>query len=296
MLTLCLMLGLMMPGSDATAPPSTTPADTMVVRTVPAAPTAASTVDKAQETILTLINETRTSNGVAPVKWDNKLAEAARLHAERMADTGELSHEFIGEDPLMQRLTSLNVYLDRAGENVVYDQTPEGAHDSFMGSAPHRENILNAGYNAVGIGVIDRNGVLYVCEDFAHLLVKMSDDDAVQAVSKTFLQMRSEYQTGGLRYVKDDQLATAVQVMAQQEKPNGPAAMQISGARVAAAYATTDPRTIPPQVAQLAKVRGVKAYSVAVVYARTPTYQGGLYWVSILLYSHAPATLTAQVQ
>jgi len=70
--------------------------------------------------------------------WDERLAEAARDHAEVMSQEGRLSHQFEGEPALLERLTRRAVRLDAASENVVYDVTAEGAHEAFDKSAPHR--------------------------------------------------------------------------------------------------------------------------------------------------------------
>jgi uncharacterized protein YkwD len=39
-------------------------------------------------------------------------------------------------------------------------------HDAFMNSPHHRDNILDMGFNQVGIGVIVVNGEIFVTEDF----------------------------------------------------------------------------------------------------------------------------------
>jgi hypothetical protein len=39
-------------------------------------------------------------------------------------------------------------------------------HDAFMNSPHHRDNILDAAFNQVGMGVIVSGGTLYVTEDF----------------------------------------------------------------------------------------------------------------------------------
>jgi uncharacterized protein YkwD len=41
------------------------------------------------------------------------------------------------------------------------------AHSQFMKSAAHRANILDADMDIASIGAVERNGQLFVVEDFA---------------------------------------------------------------------------------------------------------------------------------
>ncbi len=74
-----------------------------------------------QQVLLDRINEDRAKANLKPLAWDGRMAEAARDHAERMAEEGRLSHQFEGEPALLDRLTRRSVRLDAASENVVFD-------------------------------------------------------------------------------------------------------------------------------------------------------------------------------
>ena len=92
-----------------------------------------------------------------------------RAHATEMAAQQQLSHQFPGEPSLLTRLTkNSNLHLDAAAENVAYASTVDQAHDVLMHSPPHRENLLNPGYNVGGFSVVRSGSVLYVTEDFGH--------------------------------------------------------------------------------------------------------------------------------
>src|SRR5205814_1151597 len=54
------------------------------------------------------------------------------------------------------------------GENVGMGQNVDQIHQAFMNSEHHRENILDAGFNQVGIGVIVVDGGMFVTEDFLY--------------------------------------------------------------------------------------------------------------------------------
>jgi len=60
---------------------------------------------------------------------------------------------------------------DMLGENVGYDQSIAMDHLGFMASPHHRDNVLEARYTHVGIGVaVSADGTrVYVTEDFARI-------------------------------------------------------------------------------------------------------------------------------
>jgi uncharacterized protein YkwD len=242
-----------------------------------------------QTVLLDLINGERSRAGLKPLTWDSRLAEAARDHAEMMSEEGRLSHQFAGEPALLERLTRHSVRLDAASENVVYDVTAEGAHEAFDKSAPHRTNMLNASYDGIGIAVINRNGILYVVEDFAHRISDQDDTAAAQRIAEHFASARQQYGLPPLELVNNARMPMLAEQMAERETPDSHIPLALPGARFAASYATTSPNEIPAIVAHLASLRGAGAYAVGVRFARTPKYPSGLFWVSIVLFDQNAA-------
>ena len=58
-------------------------------------------------------------------------------------------------------------------------------HRRLMDDPAHRDIILNPTFNAVGVGVLNNGGSLYVTEDFAQLQQRnYSNDDAANAVQE----------------------------------------------------------------------------------------------------------------
>lgn len=239
--------------------------------------------------LLDLINHERSNAGLRPLEWDDKLAEAARDHAEVMSREGRLSHQFEGEPALLERLTRRQVRLDAASENVVYDVSPEGAHEAFVNSLPHRKNMLNASYDSVGIAVVNLHGILFVVEDFAHRILDLSDEAAAQRIAERFAGLREQYGMPPLEFVGGPRVHALVEQMAVREAPDSHAPLALPGARFAASYATTSPDDIPASVAHLASLRGAGTCTVGVRFARTPRYPSGLFWVSIVLFDENAA-------
>ena len=279
LLAACLLLGVLAAEPQPGLPDGTSAseASTVSANTLPD--------NRAPQTILLdLINGERGNAGLKALTWDAKMAEAALDHAEIMSQEGQLSHQFAGEPALLERLTRHAVRLDAASENVVYDLTAEGAHEAFDKSSPHRTNMLNAYYDSIGIAVVNRNGILYVVEDFAHRISDQDDSVAALNIAERFADARQQFGLPPLELVGNARVPQLVEQMAERETPDSHIQLSLPGARFAASYATTNPGEIPTSVAHLASLRGAGAYTVGVHFARTPKYPSGLYWVSIVLF------------
>jgi len=290
---LAIVLALILVPTDLAAAPL--PAAGVSTTHIVHLPSAEGSALEQQYALWNLVNQARNQAGLSPLAWDSSLADAAEEHAQMMASQGTISHQFTGEPALLERLTAHNARLDRASENAVYDITVEGAHDNFMSSAPHRANLLDPSFDAIGIGVVENGGILYIVEDFSHRMVDVPDEQAAQMAAASFEALRR--QTGGdeLSLVPDVRLQRMAQTMAEHEMPNSSAALALPGARLAASYATLDPANLPPSVAHLTALRGVTHFSVGAHYARGPKYPSGLYWVTIVLFN-SPELKSARVR
>jgi uncharacterized protein YkwD len=100
-------------------------------------------------------NRERSTRGLPLLRWDAELAEAARLHALRMAQQNALSHQFAGEPELAPRLRQSGAHFSAAAENVAEGPTPARIHDGWMKSPGHRENLLDPQLNSLGIAVVE---------------------------------------------------------------------------------------------------------------------------------------------
>jgi uncharacterized protein YkwD len=284
-LTACLFFGLLAAAEPAAGlPPATPDADTL---TVPIG--TLSTTENSQQTLLNLINSERTKAGLKLLEWDDRLAEAARDHAEVMSRQGRLSHQFDGEPDLLHRLNLRSIRLDAASENVVYDVSAEGAHEAFAKSPRHRDNMLNDAYDGVGIAVINLHGILYVVEDFAHRITDLSDEAAADRIAGRFAALRQQSGLPPLEIVGNPHVQALVEQMAARQLPDSHAPLSLPGARFAASYATTNVDEVPASVARVASLRGAATCTVGVHFARTSRYPSGLFWVSIVMFEQNTA-------
>lgn len=129
-----------------------------------------------------LINEQRTQNGLAALKVDQGVSNAAVKHSQNMARTGIFSHVIDGKGPA-DRLKDENVSFTAYGENIYYnwcqsngkpayavDGFPQKAVSAWMNSSGHRANILNPDFTHTGIGIWaiprDNKGYMYTTQVF----------------------------------------------------------------------------------------------------------------------------------
>lgn len=117
--------------------------------------------------IFLLTNGDRAVSGLQTLHWNAELAEAAQDHAARMADTKSLSHEYPGEGNVAQRAAQAGAHFEAIAENIATGYSGDQIENEWMHSTAHRTNILDPRMNAIGVGVVVRDGTLYAVEDFA---------------------------------------------------------------------------------------------------------------------------------
>lgn len=123
----------------------------------------------AEQQLVQLINQARSQQGLPPLQQNSQLQQAARAHSQVMSSRQTLSHQLPGEPILRKRLALSGLRFHTDGETVAFNQSAEAAHQGLMHSPPHRAIILSPEYNALGIGVVERDGTLWITEDFARL-------------------------------------------------------------------------------------------------------------------------------
>ena len=111
--------------------------------------------EPAEWRMLDLINQERTSRGLAPLSLNFTARPVARHHSRDMFARGYFAHvNPDGQDPF-DRMQAGGVQYNFAGENLAYAPTVQAAHRGLMNSPGHRANILRPEFRTVGIGVID---------------------------------------------------------------------------------------------------------------------------------------------
>ena len=182
-----------------------------------------------EQQLFVLINQERTKAGIPPLSLDERLTRAARKHTELMIERDSLVHQLLGEDPLVMRLSAEGVRCDHDGENIALNGDVASAHAALMDSPGHRANILATHFNSVGIGVVRTGDLVYVTEDFAHVMPSYSDFEADAAAQQAITDyVRALGLPVPVRTTRT-QLARMACDMAQQDKLDGSRVREIPG-------------------------------------------------------------------
>ena len=111
--------------------------------------------ETAEQYMLTLVNQERTSRGISPLVFDTALRDVGRAHSADMFTRGYFSHYTPeGHDPF-DRMAEANITYQYAGENLALAPNTDLAMQGLMNSPGHKANILNPHFKKVGIGIID---------------------------------------------------------------------------------------------------------------------------------------------
>jgi uncharacterized protein YkwD len=156
----CVAVEVPVSGPGATGRQPTAPATSLPSTEASAAE------ERMARDILDRVNAERAERGVAPVEWDEELAAVARDWSAEMARTGQLRHQEIGALLGREDLA----YLQGIGENVFQATGPVPAgtiHAGWMRSDDHRVNVLNPGWNRLGVGVhCAEDGAVWATQEF----------------------------------------------------------------------------------------------------------------------------------
>lgn len=116
--------------------------------------------------VLALVNQARRENGLNELYMDYTLVEVANVRSEEA--TRNWSHTRPDGSSYATVFTQYNVF-GTVGENLAYGQkTPEAVFNAWMNSPSHKDNILYAGFNRVGISIYIYNGTIYWAQEFAN--------------------------------------------------------------------------------------------------------------------------------
>ena len=101
-------------------------------------------------------NAERQIRNIPLLKYNQDLFDNAQNHATWMAQSGSLRHQRLGKQGWRMM-----------GENIAMGQrTEDQVMNGWMQSSGHRSNILNRGYEYIGVGIAKGNRGLFWCVVF----------------------------------------------------------------------------------------------------------------------------------
>jgi hypothetical protein len=230
-----------------------------------------------EQQLIKLINEEREKRGLARLEANELLQESARRHTERLADTGMLSHQFKGEPKLADRIAATGLNFHASAENVGLATDWPDIHPGFMRSEGHRANILSPKYNAVGIGVVKRDGYYYATQNFAAAGEGLTVAQAEQRVTRLLSRERG----GKLKVAPNQSLRTAACAMAKRDHVDASEVPVAAGAHGALAFTASALDELPKGLAKIANNSEIRSIDIGACFLATKTYPGGTYWFAV---------------
>jgi hypothetical protein len=205
-------------------------------------PGAAQSMSLGEKRILEELNQERVKVGLNPLEWNEHAAAAARAHTRLLVESASLSHQFPGEASLPERLGATGARFTVAAENVARTEWIEDVHPALMGSPGHRANILSPSYNAVGIGVIEDKGRIFVTQDFIFLVPEYSEALFASAFAESFNLARKR----GKADIRPDALLHELACATDGDAAK--LAGRVTEARSVVVFTSSDPHSLPKQI------------------------------------------------
>jgi uncharacterized protein YkwD len=125
-------------------------------------------IDKnAEKQMFKLVNNERTSRGIAALSFSDALVSIGTAHCEDMLENGYFSHYSQNGLSPFDRMAESNITFNFAGENLALAPSVDLAMKGLIQSPEHKENILSTDFHKIGIGVV--NGGVFgemFCQEF----------------------------------------------------------------------------------------------------------------------------------
>ena len=233
--------------------------------------------------ILRLVNEARQQAGQQPLILDSALSLAAEAHVLQVLQHEELEHQFPGELELAVRLGQGNLRFDIVGENAALDYSTSHAHQTLMASEEHRQNLLNASFNAVGIAVVWDRCQMYVVQDFARRLPSYDTRQVEDIVAEKIAALRNQTQLPQLTRQQGSSLTAAACDMAKAGDLRG-GALPPTNARYVLNYSNSQPEALPVSASKVIGDGQMRNFSIGACYGRSEKHPTGTYFVTMMFY------------
>ena len=229
------------------------------------------------------LNQERSKAGVAELQWDDRLAATADQHAQLMAGRKQLSHQFSGEASVKERIVATGLRFNSSGENVAMAPDVDTLHADWMLSPPHRANMLDPRYNAVGIGVVSRGDELYAEQDFARRQNAMSDEAVESVIATQLTRARAQAGLPAPTWVKSPEIhAAACRMSADGQMEASAIVGKLTKVRSVFTFTIFEPQKIPPALVKTSPAS--TTFAVGSCFGKTPNYPEGTNWVVVAFY------------
>jgi hypothetical protein len=231
----------------------------------------------AEKRIVEELNHERVKNGLGPLAWNEQAAAAARAHTRLLVGNANLSHQFPGEASLPERLGATGARFTVAAENVARTEWIEDVHPALMGSPGHRANMLSPRYNAVGIGVMEDKGRIFVTQDFIFLVPEYSEELFASAFAESLNLARKR----GKADIRPD--AVLHELACATDGDAAKLAGRVAEARSIVVFTSSDPHRLPEQI--LSRAADFQRMNLGVCFRPDQEHGYANFWVVAVFYA-----------
>jgi Cysteine-rich secretory protein family len=229
----------------------------------------------AEKRIFDELNQERQKAGLPALEWSELAADAARHHARMLAESNTLSHQFLGEPSLPERLGATGVRFTNAAENVARTEHIEDVHLALMNSPGHRANILSPKYNAVGIGVVEDQGRIFVTQDFMFRVPVYSEEQFGAAFAEDINHIRK---AAGFRELETSNDPYLHHLACSTDGNAASLAGNVSGKYVVV-FTSSEPHRLPEKMQKAATAPDYHRMSFGVCFRPDEEHGYGNFWV-----------------
>ena len=129
--------------------------------------------DQLELVAFTMVNNYRTENGVADLKWAEDMSDAARRHSQDMINRDFFDHTNPDGVDVAGRLDNLGIAWLSVAENIARTTTSteepaKAALNAWKDSPAHEANMVNATYEESGVGCAIGDGYVYFTQIFIY--------------------------------------------------------------------------------------------------------------------------------
>jgi uncharacterized YkwD family protein/spore coat assembly protein SafA len=108
-----------------------------------------------EQNVVELVNRERVARGLGALRLNWELARVARVKSADMRDQNYFSHTSPTYGSPFEMMRKFGLTFEAAAENIAVGQpTAAEVVSSWMNSPGHRQNILNADFNEIGVGYV----------------------------------------------------------------------------------------------------------------------------------------------
>ena len=157
-------------------------------------------LNKSRDQLLKLINSSRKEHGLSEVSLSTELNNLAQAHSQDMADNNFFGHvNLAGQTPDDRRIAA--GIKTSVGENLASDTSIEAAHFGLLRSASHRSNLLGEDWERVGLGIVNKNGQLFISEEFS--IFELSTNQILDMETELFTKINEKRTSNSTTIVSD---------------------------------------------------------------------------------------------